>query len=76
MIQDFGVDERELYRTWIAYIHGLAHKVKSPDVLKAMRESPQIDKKAMDYFTMMGMNLFLESVSKEVERREHAGQPQ
>ncbi|RDE12151.1 MAG: hypothetical protein C4K49_10740 [Candidatus Thorarchaeota archaeon] len=76
MIQDFGVDERELYKTWIAYIHGLAHKVKSPDVLRAMRESSQIDPRTLDYFTMMGMDLFMESISKEVARREHADQPQ
>jgi hypothetical protein len=76
MMQGFGIDERELYRTWIAYVHGLAHKVNAAEVIRVMRESKQIDPKALDYFTVMGMNLFLESVAQEVARRDCACKPE
>jgi hypothetical protein len=72
MMQGFGVDERELYRAWIAYIHGLAKKVKAPDVIKSLRDSKQVNPRVLDYFTVMGMNLFLEAVGAEATRREHA----
>jgi hypothetical protein len=72
MMQGFGIDSRELYRTWFAYVRGLAHKINAADVVQSMHESKQINPKTLDYFTVLGMNLFLESVLKEVNRGDHA----
>lgn len=67
--KDFGIGEKELYRVWLAYIHGLANKVKASDIISEMRKSEDIDGRALDYFAAVGLNAFLESVSERISNK-------
>lgn len=69
LMKQLGLSKVELYRAWVTYLRccekGGADDMKA--VVGMMRSAPELSRGVMEYFAVIGLNLFFDSL-RETER--------
>jgi len=59
------VSDSSLYKLFLSFMCLVAKKVKVCDIIRVLKINKDIDKNALDYFTLVGLNMLAEDIEKE-----------
>lgn len=67
LMADFGLDKSVLYKTWLAFLKLSSNNdIPREEIIERLRASVDIPNNAVDYFAVIGMNVFLDKSYPEI----------